>query len=217
MKIISLSFFLLALTFLYSCEKTDFNYPPGTVGISKIIYFPSVSINGERLIIMDQGGAFTDPGATAILNGQSVQYTTTGTVDPSTPGVYGLQYTATNPEGYSASDWRTVVVIGSDVAGNDFSGTYLRAATGVTSTWTKDSSGVYSVENPGGASVGAGLHVIAVNYTGTMISIPHQISPDYGEVSSSDETYSLTPPPPTYSWVFHAGGYGTSLRTFVKQ
>ena len=99
---------------------------------------------------------------------------------------------------------------------NDFSGVYLRTGF-ATSTWTKTGDGIYSVENPGGAAAGAGLTVVAVNYTGTKIAIPHQISSDFGEVSSSEESYSLTPAPPTYSWVFHASGYGTQLRDFVKQ
>jgi hypothetical protein len=201
-----------------SCSKNpSFNYPAGTVGISKIIYFPSVSIVGQHLIIIAQGASYTDPGVNATLAGQNITPTITGTVDPTTPGVYNITYSATNAQGYSSSDWRTVVVIGSDVASNDFSGTYLRAATGVTSTWTKDSTGVYTVENPGGASVGAGETVTAVNYTGSQIAIPQQISADFGEVSSSDETYNATANPVTYSWIFHAAGYGTSLRTFTKQ
>lgn len=212
------SIFISALItiFLFACNKTDFDYPPDTVGSSKIIYFPSVTINGERLIIINEGSTYTDPGADAQLNGAPVQYTTTGTVDPTTPGVYDITYTASNPQGFSASDWRTVVVIGGDVSTNDFSGVYLRTGF-ATSTWTKTGDGIYSVENPGGAAVGAGLTVVAVNYTGTKIAIPHQISPDFGEVSSSEESYSLTPAPPTYSWVFHASGYGTQLRDFVKQ
>src|SRR5579862_3784484 len=200
-----------------SCNKTDFNYPAGTVGISKIVYFPSVSTNGPHLMIIAQGAGFTDPGVTATINGQPVTPTTTGSVDPGTPGVYVINYSAANAQGFSASDFRTVVVIGSDVAANDFSGTYLRSATGVTSTWTKDSTGVYTVANAGGAVSGAGSTVIAVNYTGSKISIPQQISPDFGEVSSSSETYNAGASPVTYSWIFHAGGYGTSLRTFTKQ
>jgi len=216
MKIVSIVFSLFLVTVLFSCNKTDFNYPDGTVGESKIVYFPSVTIKGDRLMFVTQGTTFTDPGADALLNGTAVQFTTTGTVDANTPGIYELVYAASNPEGFSASDWRTVVVIGNDIVSNDFSGVYLRPATGITSTWTKLEDGIYSVENPGG-SAGVGLTVMAVNYTGTKIAIPHQISPDFGEVSSSDESYTLTPAPPTYSWVFHAGGYGTALRTFVKQ
>ncbi len=213
-------FILFVFCIATSCNKSNFNYPAGTVGISKIIYFPSISINGSKLIIISQGSTFTDLGASAILNGDTTSYTTSvspGPVDPNTPGVYNFVYTASNAQGYTATDWRTVVVIGNDVAGNDFSGTYLRAATNVTSTWTKDSTGVYTVENPGGASVGAGETVIAVNYTGSKIAIPQQISEDFGQVSSSSETYNASASPITYSWIFYAGGYGTSLRTFTKQ
>jgi surface protein with Ig-like domain len=218
MKIKIILVLLIAIIVNASCNKgSDFNYPAGTVGISKIVYFPLVSTIGARLMIIPQGSSFTDPGVDATLNSQPVTPTITGSVDPTTPGVYVINYSASNPQGFSASDFRTVVVIGTDVAANDFSGTYLRAATGVTSTWTKDSTGVYTVENPGGAGVGAGETVIVVNYSGSLISIPQQISPDFGLVSSSSETYNATASPVTYSWIFHAGGYGTSLRTFTKQ
>jgi hypothetical protein len=217
-KIIPVWIFLLAVLAILSCNKNpNFSYPAGTVGMSKIIYFPNVTIIGQHLVTIAQGGSFTDPGVIATLGTQTVTATVTGTVDPTTPGIYGITYSASNPQGNQASDFRTVVVIGSDVPANDYSGTYLRAATGVTSTWTKDSTGVYTVENPGGASVGAGKTVTVVNYTGTSISIPQQISSDYGLVSSSSETYNAGATPVTYSWIFHAGGYGTSLRTFTKQ
>jgi hypothetical protein len=207
---------LVAILAGASCNKSDFNYPAGKVGISKIIYFPAVSTIGARLTVIPQGASFTDPGVNATLAGKPITPTITGSVDPTTPGVYVINYSASNPQGFSAADFRTVVVIGPDVSANDFSGTYLRAATGVTSTWTKDSSGVYTVENPGGAAAGVGGTVTVVNFSGSMISIPQQISPDYGEVSSSSETYDPTAPA-TYSWIFHAGGYGTGLRTFTKQ
>ena len=216
MKIKNLVLSFFAVAALASCKKDNFNYPEGTVGVSKIIYFPTIAIKGDHLIIINQGATFTDPGVTATLAGAAAQYTTSTTVTTTTGGIFNIVYTASNAQGYKATDWRTVVVIGNDVAANDFTGTYLRAATGVTSTWTKTASGVYSVENPGGAGVGAGLHVIAVNYAGTSIAIPKQDSPDYGIVSSASESYSTTPPA-TYKWVFFAGGYGTSSRTFVKQ
>jgi hypothetical protein len=219
MKSAAIVIFAIGVYAMVSCnKKDDFNYPAGTVGISKIVYFPAVSIIGQHLVIINQGGTFTDPGVTATLGSATVTPTITGSVDPTTPGVYNLVYSAADPQGYSASDFRTVVVIGSDVAANDFSGTYLRAATGVTSTWTKDSTGVYTVENPGGAGAGVGLTVTAVNYTGSSITIPQQPSADYGGVvSSSSETYNATASPVTYSWIFHAPNYGTSLRTFTKQ
>jgi len=212
---------IIALCLTVACNKEpDFNYPEGTVGISKIIYYASVVIKGEHLIIIHKGDAYTDPGVTALIKGQPVDVTTTGSVDPTTPGVYNIDYSAKNPEGYVATDFRTVVVIGDDVAANDFSGTYLRAATGVTSTWNKVANGVYTVDNPGGAGVGAGYFVTVVNYTGNKIKIPRQLATDpdgaIGLVSSRNETYNASANPVTYSWVFLAGGYGTGLRTFKK-
>jgi len=224
MRIVATVFSLFLIAGLVACNKDDnnFNYPEGTVGHSRIVYFPAVAIKGEHLVILKQGDTYTDPGVTATLNGQPAQFTTSGTVNTAVPGVYNLTYESKNPEGYSASDWRSVVVIGNDVSANDFSGTYLRAATGVTSTWTKIANGVYQVENPGGAAVGAGYNTIVVNYTGNKIKMPKQLATDpssgsTGIVSTTNETYNATATPPSYSWVFLAGGYGTGVRTFVKQ
>ena len=221
MKLNIIFLFVIVLAAATSCNKNnDFNYPKGKVGISTIVYFPSISTNGSRLSIIYAGHSFTDMGATATLGTDSATYTTSGTVNTAMPGLYNITYTASNPQGNMVSDFRTVVVIGADVAANNFSGTYVRTSNGQTSTWTLDPDypyGVYNVVNAGGASVGAGDSVIAVNYTGTQISIPQQISPTYGGmVSSSNETYTIGTPN-TYSWIFHAGGYGTSLRTFTKQ
>src|SRR5438309_83466 len=143
----------------FACNKKDnFNYPAGTVGHSTIVYFPAVSIKGEHLIILNQGETFTEPGVNATLNGQPIQFTTSPQVNTSIPGVYNVTYTASNPQGFTASDWRTVVVVGNDVSANDYSGTYMRyvggAPFGQTSTWTKTANGVYQVDNPGGAGTG---------------------------------------------------------------
>jgi hypothetical protein len=219
-----LSLFIIAATCLTfgACRKYSPVENDHQVGISKITYYPIVAIKGDRLMIISQGSTFTDPGVVSTVNGQPVTPTITGSVNTAVPGVYGITYSATNTDGYAASDWRTVVVIGSDVAANDYSGTYIRNATGVTSTWTKTATGVYNVDNPGGASVGKGYIVVVVNYTGSKISIPMQLATDpnsgsTGIVSSSSETYSPNATPPQYSWIFHAGGYGTALRTFIKQ
>ncbi|PWT78578.1 MAG: hypothetical protein C5B59_01470 [Bacteroidetes bacterium] len=202
-----------------SCNKVNFNYPKGTVGSSRIVYFATISTNGGKIVATQQGDPYTDQGATATVNNAPINYTTDGTVDINTPGVYTLTYTATNAEGFSSSDWRMVVVVPVGVwqdpvvKANDFSGVYLRGT--VTSTWTKIATGVYQVENPGGSS-GVGKLVAAVNYSDHNIQIPPQNAPDFGQVKSSDESYTVGPPT-TYSWKFFAPGYGTQLRTFVKQ
>ena len=160
MKIkISLVFFSLLMLIGISCNKQDdFNYPKDTVGSSKVVYFALISTNGEKIMAVTQNDAYTELGATASVNGVTAEFTTDGTVDTGTPGVYTIIYTAKNAQGFAKTDWRMVVVVPTSaandpvVAANDFSGVYLRAATGVTSTWQKVANGVYSVENPGGSS-----------------------------------------------------------------
>jgi Domain of unknown function (DUF5011) len=220
MKYISGTAFIFLLFLIYSCNKETIVDTPTQVGISKVAYYPSITINGPKFIAVTEGAGYTDPGATAMLNGDSITYTTSMTIDASTAsGVYTINYTATSPDG-SNSDQRIVVVVPASVVAdpviiaNDYSGTYLRAATGVTSTWTKIYTGVYTVENPGGSS-GVGLLVVATNYSTNNIQIPIQNSPYFGGiVSSSATTYDL---PGTYTWVYFAPGYGTGPRTFVKQ
>src|ERR1700739_2816789 len=156
-KIFSIPLLLIIVVMMAFCNKENFNYPPGTVGRSTIIYFPSIAIKGEHIMAIDQDSSFTDPGATATLGGTSVSYTVSPSVDSSVPGIYTLTYTAQNAQGFTATDFRMVVVIPTTmvtdptVQSNDFSGTYLRAATGQTSTWTKIGVGTYLIQNPGGA------------------------------------------------------------------
>lgn len=209
---------LMILTF--SCNKETIVDTPTQVGISKVAYYPSIQINGPKFVTLTEGNAYDDPGAIAMLNGDTTSYTTSMAITATTPpAVYTINYTATSPDG-SNSDQRIVVVVPATVVSdpviiaNDYSGVYLRAATGVTSTWTKLSTGVYTVENPGGSS-GVGLLVVATNYSANNIQIPTQNSPYFGGiVSSSATTYD---PPGTYTWVYFAPGYGTGPRTFAKQ
>ncbi|HYH14533.1 MAG TPA: immunoglobulin-like domain-containing protein [Flavisolibacter sp.] len=214
-----LSIVLLSTVFLFSCKKDDINNTDEKVGHSRVTNFPEVSIKGDRLIILNEGGTYTEAGATALVKGAEVAYQTTGTVNTAVPGVYNLAYAAQNQDGFSATDWRTVVVIGNDVASNDLSGNYDRAATGTTTVWTKTAPGVYEIDNPGGAATGYGLKAIVVNYQGNKIAIPRQfgVNPDGSpiEVSSRAETYN--PETSSYSWIFLASGYGTAARDFVKQ
>jgi hypothetical protein len=214
-KIIS-GLFLFSLVAACS-KKESISQTETTVGRSKVIFFPSLSVKGDQLMIVQPGGTFTDPGATATLNNQPVQYTTSGTVNLATPGIYILNYEAKNEQGFAASDYRTVVVIGNDVSANNYSGTYARhvsgAPNGQTSTWTKIANGVYTVVNPGGAT---GVTATAVNYTGTKIAIPQQETAA-GTFSSTDGVYYPNAVPPYFEWKIVNPGYGTALRTFIKQ
>ena len=200
---------------IFSCKKDKIVSTADEVGISKVTYFPILTVAGDPIIAVANGGTFTDPGVTAKAGTTTVPVTTSGTVNTGQDGVYTVNYTAVNKDGFSASASRTVVVYTTlpDAAAKDLSGTYLRAATGVNSYWTKLAPGVYIVANPGGAGSGSGLTVIAFNKTGNSISVPSQRSSDGNTSSATNITFT----PAQYSWVFQNPGYGTGLRTFIKQ
>ena len=214
-------FFLIPFALLIlvtACNKEDdFAYPPGTVGASKITNYPLLTLLGSEVVCLPKGSSYSEPGVNATEAGNPISYTVSGTVDTNTPGVYTLTYSAVNKDGFSASVRRSVAVYSTDpsAAANDLSGEYVRAATGATCSWTKLAPGVYAVLNPGGA-VGATLKVILFNQTGFAIHIPTQISSDGNTTSSSSESY-INSNPATYSLKILNPGYGTGLRTFVKQ
>jgi hypothetical protein len=140
------------------------------------------------------------------------------TIDPNSPGVYTIVYTAANPQGYTASAYRTVAVIPTTaindpvVAAADYSGAYYRGA--AAATWTKIGVGTYTVDNPGGSS-GAGKKVILTNWSGTDIEIPSQLSGDFsGTISSENAAWTVVGV--SYSMNFLAPGYGTQSRSFSK-
>ena len=219
MKFKNILLIFLTMEIVCSCNKKDnFNYPEGTVGISKITYFPVLTKQGSDYVTVAAGGTFTDPGVTAKEGTNDLAVTTSGSVDTNTPGVYTLTYSAINKDGFSASAKRTVVVYSTDVTAtaNDLSGSYLRAATGVMAIWTRIAPGVYLIANPGGAASGSDLKVIAFNSTAFNVVIPSQISSD-GNTSSSKNFAYTNGNPPSYKLVFNNPGYGTSTRSFVKQ
>lgn len=209
-------FFLLAG--IAGCNKEDdFNYPKDTVGNSRITYFPILTVKGEAYVPVAMGSTFTDPGVTATEAGAPITVTTSGTVNTSVPGVYTLNYSAVNKDGFPSTGSRTVVVYSTDATAtaNDFSGNYARNTNGSISTWTKIAPGVYTVFNPGGAP-GTNVTVIVINPTGLTIDMPSQRIGDGSLMSSITETYMNTSPA-RYSWAIVNAGYGPALRTFIKQ
>lgn len=210
---------LLCLSIM-SCNKQDFDYPEGTVGSSTITNYPILNVAGSYVII-NKGSTYTDPGVTAKEGSNDLKVVTSGAVNANQAGVYTLTYTATNKDGFSASATRSVVVTAPDAtaAANDFSGTYLRSATGQSAVFKKVAPGVYEVSNPGGAAGASGVVVLALNQTGYSLNIPTQMS-SVGQISSTAATVKQGATAGTieqFIWKINNSGYGTGDRTFVKQ
>jgi hypothetical protein len=198
---------------LFSCKKQSFNYPEGTVGSSKITVYPILELKGERFVAVPMGGTYNEAGVDATIAGAPVDVVIGGQVNTAAAGLYMLSYTATNPDGFSATLLRTVVVYDTkpDAAAHDLSGSYARGAN--ISVWTKMAPGVYLVANPGGAAGASNIEVMVINPVGFTISMPKQKAVG-GTWQSNSESYKSDGS--GYSWAVDNAGYGKQLRVFKK-
>ena len=96
---------LVALS-LTSCDKD-------TEGLTDVLYYPVITVDGPRTVLLNVGDTYVDPGYSAELNGED--YTgniqVTSNVDTKNPGFYTVTYSVANPEGFSAVESREVWVI----------------------------------------------------------------------------------------------------------
>ena len=98
---------LAAPTVLTSCSDDE------TEGLSRFTYYAILEMNGAANYATPLGQPFVDPGCVATMGGEDVsdQIVTTGTVDTNKLGFYNVNYTVTNPDGFSASATRKVAVV----------------------------------------------------------------------------------------------------------
>lgn len=202
---------MIALTLFTasSCEEDKV-----TEGISTITFYPVITLKGEQWNQVPVGGTFTDPGATATEGETEIQVKVSGTVDTKTPGVYVITYDAVNKDGYSSTEYRYIGVI-SPAASVDITGNYKRnaGAEGVSKV-TKVSGNLYRADNVGGVAVPApGDAVLFYYFDKGKLGVPYQLTSG----NSFEATDATIKEGVSYSWVVINPGYGTALRTFVKQ
>ncbi len=209
--------FLLTVIILgiLSCnKKDDFNYPEGTVGISKITNYPTFSMTGNSYISIVVGSTYTEPGVKAVEGTSPLTVTTTSSLNTNTPGIYVITYSAVNKDGFAGSVSRTVVVLPSaEVAGADLSGKYDYVAGGTTSTITKVAPAVYFADNTWSAATTIPLILVSVD--GLSITIYNQ-STAYGPAIGTG-TYTPATKRLVYKITLSAQGISNSTRTWQKQ
>lgn len=104
-KYIMLIAFLAGIS--VSCDEDT------TGDISRVTYFPEFNIQGDNPYFIDLNSGVTsydDPGVIVTEGGEEIEYQMQENVDVTTAGYYTVKYSATNKDGYSASDQRTVIV-----------------------------------------------------------------------------------------------------------
>lgn len=213
MKNIKVVVLLLTLTstLLFSCEREL-----ETEGLSRLTYYPILTMKGDQWNSIPVGGSFTDPGVAATEADASIPVTTSGTVNAAVPGVYTITYTATNKDGYSASMRRYIGVI-DPTATTNIAGSYKRDAGAMGVSQVTPVAGVlnlYQTDNVGGVAQGGPATTVRFYYYAPgMLGIPAQ------DVNGSEfsATNSTIVEGQKYSWIVVNSGYGPALRNFIKQ
>jgi len=175
------------LFFLFSCNKETIVDTPEQVGISKVTYYVVLTLKGPAFQSVVMGTAYVDSGATAEENGKPTTYTTSGTVDINSEGIYTITYTAVNQDGYPSSITRNVAVIPSaPLPGVDLSGTYANVGSAaLTASISMVAPGVYFTTNCWGGASSAVIPAYFFCSDGATITLPTQKFSAYGNLQGS--------------------------------
>jgi len=207
----------LVFLVLAACKKD-----PDTVSKVVTISYPDITLIGSKFITIPVGGTFVDSGATFVdaytkESGKLVADTGTGLVpvDPSTPGMYTITYTAKNQNTFSSTVARYVAVTNYPDT-KSIAGKYTRTQNGASSTVTRMTRAMYAINDFGAANLG-NIGYFAIIDTATM-DFGEQYSETLGSVFDAQVNYlHMRPADTSFEYILFAAGYGTSVRTFKKQ
>lgn len=113
---------LMVVMALTSCSDAE-------DGLVKVTHYVELTLNGDDVVMVAQGGSYEELGCVAIEGDNDVSDKVTITDDINTDelGVYTVTYSANNTDGYPSSITRTVVVYDPSSIDRDISGTYTVA------------------------------------------------------------------------------------------
>lgn len=125
MKILKYSLITILMLVVFSaCEKDYDSF------ITKITYYPTFELDGGVFIRHQAGTPYTDPQVIAKEGDTEIEVTAIpnpniGDVDSNVPGIYAIDYFATNIDGYDGTATRYVIVTNEpNNNSHDLSGTY---------------------------------------------------------------------------------------------
>lgn len=198
---------------LGSCKKET------TKDVSTTLKVPTIEINGGDFITVPVGSAYADAGATFTDEDGTTKTLAPaeGSVSTTAPGVYFITYRQASKSGIFNTEAIRVVGVGAYTANpKDYSGVYLRAATGQSAILTRVSPGFYRVQNPGGAP---GHGSVVVYFIETALNtfegpLQEESGAHIGPIQITDISINDA----GGSWrILQSPYYGTGLRSFVKQ
>jgi surface protein with Ig-like domain len=187
------------------------------------VSYPKITINGPQYVSINVGGSFTPPTASAYDSFYKERPTVVpnlGSLNTSVAGLYTVEYSAKNQYGFvgTANLYVAVTNVSDSL---DLSGVYIRnAAPNDVAFVTKVARGLFMTSNVGGDDTSTQASsvvpaVFAVTSSST-IDLGTQVT-SAGTLTASSESLSLAPADTTYSYALSLSGFGTQVRTFVKQ
>ncbi|WP_461641730.1 immunoglobulin-like domain-containing protein [Labilibaculum euxinus] len=223
-RLLYIPIFLLFITLFSACDDKE------TEGISRVTFFPILTMSGDEIIVLNVGDTYTEAGVTATTGENEIDVTIDGNVNATVPGIYQINYVAFNEDGFSATALRQVIVQDlASIAGTDFTGTYKRTFYGTPknggfSEWVAgDVAGLYKVNDVGGVD-GAGYEYDLTVYqvAADKFVMPVQPNEIGGTIFASSTAGGSSPDvidmtATGYIWSVKGAGYGTNPRTFEKQ
>jgi hypothetical protein len=210
-----------ALIFLLGVMLSACKKEPATVSKVVTVTHPTINLTGPAYVHLSVGEAYSDPGATLIddVTGNSSTISATSSdLDVNTTGMYSITFEAANANGFKTTAVRTILVLNytppAALDSNfDISGLYQRT-NGIYVNLYKMDNGLYIIDNFAGSTLVFPAYLLTPDTTS--IDIPAQISLGGFALDVNSETFSNTPPT-TFSYRVDAAGFGTGVRTFIKQ
>lgn len=188
--------------------------------VSKVVVVPTMQVAGEKFISIRVGDPMpADEGATVVndapLQGDANVKAIENTVDVNTPGMYYMLYQTKTKNGYTVGAARYIAVTNYDDT-EDLSGTYTRTANGIEVEVERLARGLYVNKDMGGAGLSDALYFTVIN--DTTIAAGPQFSETIGDVINTEsESLLIEPDAVTIRYALDAPGYGTAVRTFIKE
>ena len=208
------------IAFMFALSSCSDEAPIG----SKVTNYAVITLNndddGDMVTVVNQGDAYVEPGAVAIIDGQEVEVDIDGDVDANTIGVYKVDYSSTNVDGFTRTVTRTVIVLSPAPSAIDLSGTFFR--NGNANNITRLSDRVYIADNAGGLVRGTDAEKAVLvklkfyNLDDTKVYGPFQTGTSASGISVETNIGTIINQN-SFNWVLFASAtYGTAVRNFTR-
>lgn len=207
----------IIITILFACGLLSSCESDTTSNVSKVTNYPVITINGENLMILNQGDAYTEEGAIAFEGETEIDVDTKGSVNTLVPNVYKISYSAINIDGFAASKTRTVIVLSTAPSTINLEGTFTRNGTNLNKI-TRLADRKYICDNATGYTTDNenNLKLIFYNIDDTKIYAPYQEDASESGISAESSVGTIEDEDNFY-WVIYASEfYGTSTRIFTR-